>query len=196
MASQKSYEVSIPSVEQVEKERKTLQYRQNYRNTFFSTIGIIIIVAAIAVLIASSVLPVLKVSGTTMQPTLEGQDIVVVWKTDQLDSGDVVSFYYRNNLQLRRVIATSGDIVEMDENGNVYVNDQLLEEPYLTEKALGQCDLEFPYQVPENHVFVLGDNRAEAIDSRNINLGSISKDQILGKVVLRVWPFQHVGFVK
>lgn len=196
MASQQPHEISIPSVEQVEKERKTLQYRQKYRNTFFSTIGIIVIIAAIAVLIASSFLPVLKVSGTMMQPTLEGQDIVVVWKTDKLESGDVVSFYYRNNLQLRRVIATSGDIVNIDENGNVYVNDQLLEEPYLSERSLGKCNLEFPYQVPENRVFVLGDNRAEAIDSRNVNLGSIANDQILGRVLFCVWPFQHFGFVK
>ncbi|MCD7919610.1 MAG: signal peptidase I [Clostridiales bacterium] len=187
---------AIPSEEEVAAERERLQYRQRYRRTLQTTVYALIVVAAVAVLIATMFLPVLQVSGTSMEPTLEDGDVIVLVKSGSFDTGDLVGFYYQNKLLLKRVIAGPGDIVNIDEDGNVYVNDELLDEPYVTEKSLGETDLTYPYQVPESRYFVMGDNRATSIDSRSSAIGSIEEDQIVGKVILRIWPLNHLSLIR
>lgn len=178
----------IPSEEAVEKERERLQYQKKYMHTLRTTIYALIVVAAIAILTATLFLPVLQVSGSSMEPTLSDQDIIVLVKSDRLETGDLIGFYYQNKLLLKRVIAGPGDIVNINEKGDVYVNDELLDEPYLSVKALGESDQDYPYQVPENRYFVMGDNRSTSIDSRSTAIGSIEKDQIVGKVLIKIWP--------
>ncbi|MCD8023444.1 MAG: signal peptidase I [Lachnospiraceae bacterium] len=186
----------IPSEEDVAAERERLQYQKRYRQTLRTTIYALVVVAAAAVLIATLFFPVLQVSGTSMEPTLEDQDIILLVKTNNFETGDLVGFYYQNKLLLKRVIAGPGDVVDIDDEGNVYVNDELVDEPYVTEKSLGETDLSYPYQVPESRYFVMGDNRATSIDSRSSAIGCIEKDQIVGKVILRVWPLSRISFIK
>ncbi|MCD8367154.1 MAG: signal peptidase I [Clostridiales bacterium] len=186
----------IPSEEEVAAERERLQYQQRYRQTLRTTIYALIVVAAVAVLIATMFLPVLQVSGSSMEPTLEDGDIIVLVKTGEFETGDLVGFYYQNKLLLKRVIAGPGDIVDIDEEGNVYVNDELLDEPYVTEKALGDTDRDYPIQVPEDRYFVMGDNRATSIDSRSTAIGYIETDQIVGKVILRIWPLSSLSLIQ
>ncbi|MCD8077151.1 MAG: signal peptidase I [Lachnospiraceae bacterium] len=187
--------VGIPSEEEVAAERERLQYRKRYRQTLRTTIYALIVVAAVAVLLSTMFLPVLEVSGSSMEPTLEDGDIIVLIKTGEFETGDLIGFYYQNKLLLKRVIAGPGDTVDIDEDGNVYVNDVLLDEPYLTEKALGESDRDYPVQVPEDRYFVMGDNRTTSIDSRSTAIGYIEEDQIVGKVVLRVWPFDRLSLI-
>ncbi|MCD8341886.1 MAG: signal peptidase I [Clostridiales bacterium] len=186
---------SIPSVEEVAAERERLEYQKRYRQTLRTTIYALIVVAAVAVLVATMFLPVLQVSGTSMEPTLSDGDVIVLVKTGDFETGDLVGFYYQNKLLLKRVIAGPGDIVDIDEDGNVYVNDELLDEPYVTEKALGETDCEYPVQVPEGRYFVMGDNRATSIDSRSTAIGYIEADQIVGKVFLRILPLNHLSLI-
>lgn len=149
-----------------------------------------------AVLTATMFLPVLQVSGSSMEPTLSDEDIIVLVKSNHLETGDLVGFYYQNKLLLKRVVAGPGDIVDIDEDGNVYVNDALLDEPYVTEKSLGESDLDYPVQVPEGRYFVMGDNRATSIDSRSSAIGYIEADQIVGRVILRVWPLNQISLIQ
>ncbi|MCD8052126.1 MAG: signal peptidase I [Clostridiales bacterium] len=186
---------SIPTEEAVAAERERLQHQKRYRQTLRTTIYALVVVAAVAVLIATMFLPVLQVSGSSMEPTLEDGDIIALVKTDDFETGDLVGFYYQNKLLLKRVIAGPGDIVDIDEEGNVSVNGELLDEPYVTEKSLGETDREYPVQVPENRYFVMGDNRATSIDSRSTAIGYIEVDQIVGKVVLRIWPLNHLSLI-
>ncbi len=186
---------SIPSIEEVEEEKKRLEYRKRYRNTLRNTILALIVVAAIAVLVATLVLPVLQVSGSSMEPTLEDNDVIVLWNGSSFNTGDLVGFYYQNKLLLKRVIAGPGDWVDIDEDGYVYVNDELLDEPYVNNRSLGETDLTYPYQVPESRYFVMGDNRTTSIDSRSSAIGCIEADQIVGKVFLRVWPLNHLSVI-
>ncbi len=186
----------IPSFEAVEAERERLEYRRRYRRTLRSTIYALVVVAAISVLIATMFLPVLQVSGTSMEPTLSDGDVIVLYKSGKFETGDLVGFYYQNKLLLKRVIGGPGDVIDIDEDGNVYVNDVLLDEPYLTEKSFGESDLTYPYQVPESKYFVLGDNRSTSIDSRSSVVGCIEADQIVGKVVFRVWPFGEITWIQ
>ncbi|MCD8380730.1 MAG: signal peptidase I [Lachnospiraceae bacterium] len=185
----------IPSEEDVTQERERLRYRKRYRQTMRTTIYSMIVVAAVAVLLATMFLPVLQVSGTSMEPTLSDSDIILLIRTDHFETGDLVGFYYQNKLLLKRVIGGPGDVIDIDDEGNVYVNDELIDEPYLTVKALGETDLTYPYQVPESRYFVMGDNRATSIDSRSSAIGCIEEDQIIGKVVLRVWPFNRISLI-
>lgn len=131
-----------------------------------------------------------------MEGTLDDGNLVISLKSANFDSGDVVAFYYNNNILVKRVIATSGQWVDMDKEGNLYVNQVLLEEPYIKEKAYGQTNIEFPFQVPEGRIFVVGDNRESSIDSRNKTIGTVSEEQVVGKLLFKVWPFSEVGFVK
>lgn len=185
----------VPTEEEVTAERERLQYQKRYRYTLRTTIYALIVVAAVAVLIATLFLPVLQVSGSSMEPTLEDGDVIVLFKSGSFETGDLVGFYYQNKLLLKRVIAGPGDVVDIDDDGNVYVNNVLLDEPYVTDKAFGESDREYPYQVPEDRYFVMGDNRTTSIDSRSTTIGCIEADQIVGKVIFRVWPFNRISLV-
>lgn len=189
---QEQRRVAVPSLEQVEEERNRRERRKEYRKALLHTSGILLVVAAIAVLVATKFLPVLQVSGDSMQPVLKDGEIVILHNTDKFETGDLIGFYYQSKILLKRVIGSAGDFIEIDQNGNVYVNNQKLEEPYAEDKALGECDIEFPYQVPEGKVFVMGDNRSVSIDSRSTVIGCVGEEQIVGKVIFRIWPFQRI----
>lgn len=186
----------FPSAAQLEEELRRVKYIGRYGYVLRSTVFILITVAAVAVLVATLLLPVLKIYGSSMTPSLTEGDIVVSVKGFDFKQGDVVSFYYNNKILVKRVIAFPGDWVNIDEEGNVYVNDVLLEEPYLAEKALGECDIELPYQVPDGKVFVCGDHRSTSVDSRSSTVGCVAEEQVVGKIVFRVWPVGEIGVVK
>ena len=156
---------------------------------------ILITVAAVAILVATLWMPVLQIYGASMTPTLTDGDIVISRKVRNLKQGDIVAFYYNNRILVKRYIASAGDWVDIDEDGNVYVNNELLDEPYVYEKAMGECNIELPYQVPENRIFVLGDHRSVSIDSRSTSVGCVAEDQIVGELVFCVWPFKNLGIV-
>lgn len=186
-------EVSVPSLSEIQTERKRIRRKDYYIQSLRSTIAVLVVVAAVAVLIATLFLPILQISGDSMSPTLKQDDIVVLIKTKAFDRGDLIGFYYQGKILLKRVIALPEDEVAIDADGNVYVNGELLEEPYVTDKKLGDCDLEFPYKVPGTGYFVLGDCRSNSVDSRNSVVGAISHEDIIGKVFLRVWPLSRFG---
>lgn len=186
----------LPTVEQLEKELKRERYRRNYGRVLRSTLFTLISVAAVAILVAMLFMPVLQIYGSSMTPSMEDGDIVVTLKGSDYKRGDVISFYYNNKILVKRVIAFPGDWVNLDEDGNVYVNDQLVDEPYLDEKAYGDVNIELPYQVPDGKLFVMGDHRATSADSRNTAVGCVSEEQIVGKVTLRVWPFESFGWIE
>ena len=181
------------TTEQIERELRREQYRKDYRRVLKSTIGGLITVAAAAVLVAVLLLPVLRIFGKSMSPTLKEGDIVVSLKTGEFSTGDVVAFYYNNKILVKRVIASPGDWVDLDEDGTVYVNRERIDEPYLTEKAYGETNIELPFQVPESKIFVMGDNRAVSVDSRNTAVGCVAEEQVVGKIVFRVWPLGEFG---
>ncbi len=183
----------FPDVEALEAELSREKYRRRYRRVLRSTVYTLITVAAAAVLVATLLLPVLQITGTSMAPNLIEGDIVVSMTSSGYQSGDVIAFYYDNKVLVKRVIATPGQWVDIDEDGNVYVDDELLDEPYVTEKALGQCNIELPYQVPESRVFVMGDHRSVSLDSRNTAVGCVSEEQIVGRLIFRVWPWESIG---
>ena len=187
-----------PSVttKELQTEIDRVAYQRKFRDTLRSTIFILITAAAAAVLIATLVLPIFRIVGTSMSPTLDEGNIVLALKDKNVQQGDLVAFYYNNRVLVKRVIAKSGEWVSIDAGGNVYVNDQLLDESYLKEKSLGSCDLEFPYQVPDGTVFVMGDHRDVSIDSRTKAMGCISKDEMIGKLWIRIWPLNQFGAVK
>jgi len=185
-----------PTVEQLERELQRDRHRRNYRSTLVSTISALVIVAAIAVLVSMLALPVLQVVGESMTPSLFEGNIVVAPKGSAFQKGDVIAFYYNNKILVKRVIANAGEWVNIDEDGNVFINDVPLDEPYIAEKALGECNIELPYQVPDGKIFVMGDHRATSSDSRNTAVGCVSQEQVVGRVVLRIWPFDQFGFVK
>jgi signal peptidase I len=194
MLRRKKKEVSLPTKEQVETERKRYRRQKAYNKALRGTVYVLTIVAAVAVLIATLVLPVLQIEGTSMEPTLSNGDIVLLMKTTRFDRGDLCAFTWNNKLLVKRVIALPGDWIEIDTDGSVYLNGDKLDEPYVEHKALGECDLEFPFQVPQEQYFVIGDMRESSIDSRNTLIGCIPKDQIVGKVFFRVWPFKKISF--
>lgn len=187
----------LPTVEQVEAERRRLKRNKAFWKALRTTLFVLIVVAALAVLVSSLVLPVLQISGESMDPTLKNGDIIVLVKSDTLEMGDLCSFTWNNKTLVKRVIAGSGDWVDIDEQGRVYVNGEPIDEPYVLDGlSLGQCDISFPYQVAEDSYFVMGDRRAESIDSRSSVIGSVHKDQLVGKVWLRVYPFDRLGAVR
>lgn len=186
----------LPSSTEVEKELKREQYRNRYRRTLKSTIFALVTAAAAAVLVATLWLPVLQIFGASMTPTLHEGQIVVSVKDDHMEPGDIVAFYYGNKVLIKRYIAGPGTWVDMEEDGTILLNGEVLEEPYLTEKAVGICDLEFPYQVPEGTYFLVGDQRETSVDSRHSSVGCISGEQIVGKIVYCVWPLEDFGAIK
>ncbi len=184
----KKKQVNIPPMEVVQAEKERMKQNSRFRAALNSTVAVLIVVAAAAILVATLVLPVLQIYGSSMTPVLAEGEIVVLTKRTELSPGDIVAFYYNNKILVKRVIGLPGDWISIDEDGNVYRNSQWLQEPYLTEKSLGECDLEFPYQVPEGGYFVMGDHRAVSIDSRSSVVGCIREEQLVGRVFLRVWP--------
>ena len=188
--------VCPPTTEQLEAELKRVRYKSRYRSVLRSTIYSLITVAAITVLITTLWLPVLQVYVNSMTPTLQNGEIIFTVKVSEFEPGDIISFYYNNKILIKRVIARSGEWVNMDADGNVYVNETLLDEPYLDEKAFGDCNIELPYQVPEGRVFVMGDHRSTSVDSRNSAVGCVAQEQIVGKILFRVWPLEKFGWVK
>ena len=193
--TQKPKNVRIPTKEEVAGERERLKHQKEYNRVLRSAIYALLVVAAIAVLIATQFLPVLQVSGSSMEPTLADEDIIILAKTNSFQTGELCGFYWQNKLLLKRIIGTPGDIIDIKEDGTVFVNGEEIEEPYVSEKALGECDLTFPYQVPENRYFVMGDHRTVSIDSRSSVIGCVEKEQIIGKVIMRIWPLSELSII-
>lgn len=185
---------SMPTKKQVETERKRYRRQKAYNKALGGTVYVLTIVAAVAVLIATLVLPVLQIEGTSMEPTLVNGDIVLLNKTTKFDRSDLCGFSWNNKLLIKRVIGIPGDWIEIDVDGTVYLNGEKLDEPYAEKLSVGECDIEFPYQVPQEQYFVLGDMRENSIDSRNTLIGCVAKDQIVGKVFFRIWPFKTIRF--
>ena len=185
---------SLPTIKQVETERKRYRRQKAYNKALSGTIYVLTIVAAVAVLIATLVLPVLQIEGTSMEPTLVNGDVVLLTKTTSFDRGELCGFSWNNKLLIKRVIGVPGDWIEIDTDGTVYLNGEKLDEPYAEQLSVGECDLEFPFQVPQEQYFVLGDMRESSIDSRNTLIGCVEKDQIGGKVFFRIWPFKTIRF--
>lgn len=186
----------LPSIEQLTEELNREKYNRRYKRVLRSTIYTLIVVAAVAVLVATIWTPVLQIYGASMTPTLSEGDIVVSVKGLNFNPGDLVAFYMGNKILVKRCIAGPGQWVDIDADGNVYVDGELLDEPYLTEKALGDCDIELPYQVPENRYFCMGDHRVTSVDSRNTAVGCVSGEQIVGRIVFRVWPLPDFGVLR
>lgn len=187
------YKGDFPNPELIRSELNRVNYKSSFLQVMRSTISTLIVVAAVAVLVATIWMPVLQIYGASMNPTLNEGEIVVTVKTDDFVPGDLVSFYLGNKLLVKRYIAGPGQWVDIDQDGNVYVDGKLLDEPYISEKALGDCNIELPYQVPENRIFCLGDHRSTSVDSRNTVVGCVSDEQIVGKLVFRVWPLSGFG---
>ena len=183
---------NLPNAEQLSNEIKRIRYIKEYRRMLSNTVSSLIVVAAVAVLISMLFLPVLRVTGTSMAPTFMNDELVICNKRGNFKSGDVVAFYFNNKILLKRVIGTAGDVIDIKEDGTVYLNGEVLDEPYVNEKALGECDIKLPYQVPDNRIFVMGDHRSTSIDSRSTSVGCIADEYIIGKVILRIWPFKFI----
>ena len=186
-------ETYIPSTEELEAELQRERRSIRLRKVLGSTVGVLAVVSAIAVLVATLLMPVLRIYGDSMTNTLFDGDVVVSVSSDSLSTGDVVAFYYNNQILVKRVIANPGDWVDITKEGEVLVNGELLDEPYVTEPSRGNCNIELPYQVPESRVFVMGDHRSVSIDSRNSAVGCVADDQIVGKLVFRIWPLDGFG---
>ena len=183
-------------IRELRQELRRVKYNYRFISALYSTVGTMLVVAAVAVLIANLWLPVLQVTGASMSPTLEEGQVLLANKGSSLDTGDIIAFYYNNKILVKRVIAVAGDWVYIAEDGTVYVNDIAIDEPYLTDKAFGNCNIEMPYQVPESQIFVMGDHRSVSLDSRNTTIGCISEEQILGKVYNCLWPLNSFGKIK
>lgn len=185
--------MDLPTAEQLEQELKRLKYRHSFAFTLRSTVASLIVVAAIAVMISTMVMPVLRVTGTSMTPTLQNDQVIICNKLAECQKGDVVAFYYNNKVLIKRVIGVAGDVIDISSDGVVSVNGEPLDEPYVSELALGECDIELPYQVPDNRIFVMGDHRSVSIDSRSTSVGCVAIENVIGKVLLRVYPIDSFG---
>lgn len=194
--TEKERKVKTFTSKDIESELNRVKYKEKYGRTLRSTVYTLITVSAIAILVATLLLPILQIYGTSMAPTLQDGDIVLTVKTSKFETGDVIAFYYNNKILVKRVIAISGDWVNMDEDGDVTVNGNMLYEPYIVDKSVGECNIDFPYQVPEERLFVMGDHRSVSIDSRSTTIGCISQEQIVGKLEFRLWPFGVWGVIE
>ena len=188
-------EQEIPTIDALQQELKRERYKRRFRKLLRNTVNVLIVVAAVAALVATLLLPVLQIAGTSMEPTLNDGDIVLLVKTKDLQTGDLCAFYYSNKILIKRVIATPGDYIWIESDGTVFLNGKELDEPYISEKALGECDVEFPYQVPENNYFVMGDRRDTSSDSRSSVIGCIPEDQLVGKIFCKFWPLSEFKLI-
>ena len=186
--------LEVPDIELLKKELDRVNYKTKYRSVLKSTIFMLVVVAAIAVLVATTWLPVLQIYGSSMTPTLNEGEVVVSVKGSSFKQGDLIAFYYGNKILVKRCIATPGQWVDIDEDGNVYVDGKRLKESYVKEKAFGDCDIKLPYQVPEDRYFCMGDHRETSVDSRNSSVGCISEEQIIGRIFFRIWPFNDLDY--
>lgn len=193
MKKDENSKVKKISVQELENELKRENYRSKYFKILTSTIYALIIVAAVAAIVATLIMPVLQISGSSMTPTFQEGEIVFSIKTKNLKPGDIIAFYHGNKILVKRVIAGAGSWVNITIDGNVYVNGELLEENYIQEKMLGETNITYPYQVPDGSWFVLGDHREVSIDSRNSEIGCIKQEDIVGKIIFRVWPLKRIG---
>lgn len=180
-------------IKELRQELRRVKYNNKFAATLFNTIGTLVVVAAAAILVANLWLPVLQVTGTSMSPTLQEGQVLMASKGHDFKTGDVIAFYFNNKILVKRVIAMPGDWVNISDDGTVYVNDIAIDEPYLKEKALGDCNIELPYQVPESKIFVMGDNRSVSLDSRNTAIGCVSEEQVVGKITFAIWPLSKIG---
>ena len=185
----------MPQLDALQKELKRERYKRRFRKLLRGTLNALIVVAAVAALVATLALPVLQIAGTSMEPSLNEGNIVLLVKTKKMKTGDLCAFYYSNKILIKRVIATPGDYIWIEADGTVVLNGEALDEPYVSEKALGECDVEFPYQVPENNYFVMGDHRETSIDSRSSVIGCITQDQFLGRIFCKIWPLPEFEFL-
>ena len=192
MSEKQKKETALPTLAQVESERRRYRWQKAYFKALRGTISVLTYMAAVAALIATLVLPVLQIEGTSMEPTLVNGDIVLLTKTTNFGRGDICGFSWNNKILIKRVIGIPGDWIEIDTDGTVYRNGEKLEEPYAQQIAFGECDLEFPFQVPQEQYFVLGDMRESSIDSRNTLVGCVENDQIIGKIFFRIWPLDNI----
>ena len=187
--------MDVPTTEQLERELKRLRADARFRKALRSTVGSLIVAAALAVIISTMLLPVLRVTGSSMTPTLQNDEVLLCSKLSEVRRGDIIAFYYNNKVLLKRVIALSGDVVNVTEDGTVYLNGEPLDEPYISEAARGECDITLPYQVPENRVFVMGDHRAVSIDSRSTAVGCVAEENVIGKVFVRILPLRSFSLL-
>ena len=185
--------VELPSTAELQEAYDHASFRERLKNSIISTTNILIVVAALAILVAMLFLPVLRIYGQSMNNTLRSGELVVSVKNAHFKTGDVIAFYYNNNILIKRAIASSGQWVDIDLDGNVFVDGKQIDEPYLEEKSFGEPDIDFPYQVPDERIFVLGDNRSVSVDSRNTAVGCVTSEQVVGKIVFRVWPLSRIG---
>lgn len=192
----KQKSLDLPTTKDLEKQLNQEKYNFKYKRILKSTIYALIIVASISTLAATLIFPVLKIYGSSMSPTLIDGDIVISIKKTKFKKGDIIAFYYNNHILVKRVIATSSDWVNIDLEGNIYINNKLIEENYIEEKSFGESNIEFPYQVPEGTYFILGDKRNISIDSRNSLIGTIPQEEIIGKIIFRVWPLKRLEIIK
>ena len=181
---------ALPTMDQIESERKRYRWKKAYMKALRGTISVLTYMAAVAALIATLLLPVMQIEGTSMEPTLTNGDIVLLTKTTKFSRGDICGFSWNNKILIKRVIGIPGDWIEIDTDGTVYLNGEKLDEPYANQIAFGECDLEFPFQVPPEQYFVLGDMRESSIDSRNTLVGCVETEQIIGKIFFRIWPLK------
>ena len=187
---------AVPSVRQLEEDLKREKYRGRYKRLLRGTVSTVLVVIAAAVLISNLLLPILRIYGSSMSPTLVNGNIVTALRGGSYERGDIVAFYYNDKILVKRIVGLPGEVIDIDEDGSVSVDGEPLDEPYLDEKALGECDIELPYQVPEGRYFVMGDNRSVSSDSRSSQVGCIAEEQVIGKLIFRLWPLDGFGTVE
>lgn len=188
--------LEIPPIEFIREELEREEARYSFRKTLWNIAAVLIVAAAVTALIATRLFILIQINGNSMEPTMAEGEVIFIHQTKEVEVGDIIGFYYGGRILLKRAIGSEGDQINIDVDGNVYVNGKMLEESYLAEKSQGKCDLDFPFEVPEGMFFVLGDNRSVSVDSRIRSIGCVDRDQIVGKAVFRAWPIDRMGSIR